>query len=538
MKTLALLGAALVCWGHVGSPNVFFEGMAGPYPVHVVIRPPVVIPGLAQIAIRLDKNDARRARVSVQPMQWDAGPEGAPPPDVAEPVRGDRTLFSAQLWLMTANSYQIRVRVAGAHGDGTAIVPLSTAATHRLPMRSATALLLVGLGALLFAGVLTIIGASIRESTLAPGDAPGAQHRRRARLVTVLTAVLLALALVGGRRWWTSIDSAYRGTLYHPYQIDATAHLEGPLRVLDLRFTDPRWRGRDWTPLVPDHGKIMHLFLIRQPGLDVFAHLHPVPAGPGQEDNFRTALPPLPAGNYRLYADITQLSGFSETVTAAIALPAPPPASAPFEVIPSSLAPDPDDSLRLAPPLAVRPQVVAAVSPLDGGLTMTWEKSLQPRTAGRELMLRFAVRTPDGQPVSLEPYMGMPAHAVILRDDGNVFIHLHPMGTISMSAQRLLARPVRRLLVPNSPFWRPDLRLAERNAALQKIAGTVPESAAAGPGEMEMGMAMNAPPAAAPAGEVSFPYEFPQPGRYRLWVQVKSAGQVITGVFDTAVGRQ
>src|SRR5689334_15763498 len=40
--------------GHIGSPNVFFEGQAGSYPVHVVIQPAEVIPGLAQISIRVD----------------------------------------------------------------------------------------------------------------------------------------------------------------------------------------------------------------------------------------------------------------------------------------------------------------------------------------------------------------------------------------------------------------------------------------------------------------------------------------------------
>ena len=42
---------------------------------------------------------------------------------------------------------------------------------------------------------------------------------------------------------------------------------------------------------------------------------------------------------------------------------------------------------------------------------------------------------------------------------------------------------------------------------------------------------MNAPTTA----EVSFPYAFPKPGRYRLWVQVKRQHRILTGVFDAEV---
>jgi hypothetical protein len=34
---------------------------------------------------------------------------------------------------------------------------------------------------------------------------------------------------------------------------------------------------------------------------------------------------------------------------------------------------------------------------------------------------------------------------------------------------------------------------------------------------------------------VSFPYAFPKPGAYRIWVQTKSEGRILTGVFDTTV---
>jgi hypothetical protein len=48
----ALLCASILSpslFAHVGSPDVFFQGKAGPYSVLVAIRPPDVIPGVAQV---------------------------------------------------------------------------------------------------------------------------------------------------------------------------------------------------------------------------------------------------------------------------------------------------------------------------------------------------------------------------------------------------------------------------------------------------------------------------------------------------------
>ena len=87
----------------------------------------------------------------------------------------------------------------------------------------------------------------------------------------------------------------------------------------------------------------------------------------------------------------------------------------------------------------------------------------------------------------------MPGHAVVVRDDGTVFIHLHPLGTISLAAQARLA---------------------------QATPTTMSHAMTASLGTQD---------------SLYFPYAFPQPGRYTVWVQVKRRGRVMTGSFPADV---
>jgi hypothetical protein len=55
------------------------------------------------------------------------------------------------------------------------------------------------------------------------------------------------------------------------------------------------------------------------------------------------------------------------------------------------------------------------------------------------------------------------------------------------------------------------------------------------PGAMQAMHALPTDGAGVPPSEVAFPYGFPSPGDYRVFVQIKRAGKIETGVFDARI---
>ena len=254
---LLLFCAQLTAQAHIGSPNVFYQGNAGPYEVLVSIRPPEVIPGRAQINVRLQKGAA--SKVTALPVRWDAGRKGAPPPDLAQPVAGETNLFSTELWLMNFGAYSVFVDIEGPLGKGTAIVPLNSVAEQRLPMPKAYAIGFLVSGVILALLLILIIGSAARESVLPPGVAPEIVSQRRGRLGMIAGAVLLGLALMKGNAWWSAVDAEFRNDrLFKPLDVSATVstNAAGATLTLEARASEKDWR--DNTPLVADHGKLMH----------------------------------------------------------------------------------------------------------------------------------------------------------------------------------------------------------------------------------------------------------------------------------------
>jgi hypothetical protein len=480
IQFICLLLLPLAGTAHVNSPDVFYDGYAGPYHLLVTLRPPAVVPGVAQVQIRTFGSDVQE--IKILPLRMiGVGAKMSPLPDLAKRVPGDAQLFTGNLWIMVRGSWKVQIQADGWKGPAQLDVPLPAVSTSSQPMQTGLGILLAFLGLALAAGFIGIIFAATRDAELKGGETPAPAQARRGRIGLAIATAIVFGAFILGNLWWGSEASANDRLNYRlPNMAPSLAgsvlrlHLDNPNEAEPTRFRAEQPDRILLDDLIPDHGHLMHLFIVRMPDMKAFWHLHPNQTQPG---DFAVNLPIMPEGQYKLYADIVHHTGFPETQVATVNLPA---------ITGEALSGDDAGALELAP--------ADKVAQLSGGYRMVWERDElsskdRPFKANQPYWFRFRVEDKDGKPAAdLEPYMGMAAHAVFVSTDGNVFAHIHPAGSVSMAA----------------------VNLAEGG------------STKTGMENMDH---------ASPSAEISFPYGFPKPGDYRIFVQVKRAGKVETGEF-------
>ncbi len=453
--TAALFLAAFPVAAHVGSPDVFFEGLAGPYQVFAAIRVPQVIPGVAEVELRIPGQGEREVRLTPMPLTG-PGARFAPTPDRAQVSTADPTFYRGKLWMMSTGSWQVRVEIEGGQGRGELRIPVPALARRTTEMDAALGSALFVLLLFLALGAVAIAGAATGQGPVPPGEPIPASRQRRAWVVMGVAAVLVGGAIWGGDRWWKAEAAGYSRIIFKPLAMKTA--LQGNRLAIDLEHTG--WlQDKSFEDLIEDHGYLMHLFVVSST-MDRVWHLHPQLVAGGR---FEQKLPSMPAGQYRLYGDIVHRNGLPETLVAEVDWPA-----------------------ITGEPL----QGDDAASALSADYRMVMDSPASAK-AGRLEVLKFRLLDNAGQPArDRETYLGMPAHAAVIRADGQVFAHLHPSGTVPAAA----------------------LALAQ------------PQDAHAGHSMM-----------ADLPDEVTFPYGFPAPGEYRIFVQMKRAGVVETGSFTVQV---
>lgn len=529
LKIIILSLFSNLTFAHIGSAGVVHEGKAGKYQVQVYVEPPDVIPGTAKVSVMVDGNDIKSVKMS--PIFYWTGDEGSPRSD--EGVLTEAGKYEGQIWLMENGAASVKIIIEGSRGKGEVLIPIAALSTAQRTLPKSLGWILAGLALLLVGLMTTIIGASTGDSLLKTGEQENSKIKRKRLVGSAIGASFCGVLLFGGNMWWNSETADYQRKIYKPYTATSSISFRNGQRILNFQIDSASVKGRSTSFIIPDHGKLMHLFLVKEVTMDVFAHLHPT-----RNDTltFEAPLPNMPGGRYLIYADVLRYHSLQNTIADTIEIPSPPKVN----VMPTMTG-DSDDTFVVTNAINTKvskPDATITIcgtpgvkTPLQDGSSIVWdEKPTEKLLAGKVYNLKFSVLDPDGKPAELQTYLGMMGHAAVIKDDGSVYIHLHPNGTYSSTAVQVMQKRI-----DETTNQRPNLNNPKKfrdsidNILLQLQAMTEAER------DKILMAGMTHESNGHHGGEVIFPYAFPKAGNYRVWLQVKREDRILTGVFDAKV---
>jgi P-type Cu+ transporter len=243
--------------------------------------------------------------------------------------------------------------------------------------------------------------------------------------------------------------------------------------ALGYRLTDTL-TGAPVTDVVDSHERPMHLIAVSK-DLQSFQHIHPQPTENAGE--YRVEATFADPGTYLLYDELTRANGATVVQRDGLTVGA-------SSDRPASLAVD--------------------LAPKTLGTTRVSLAGADALRAGQEATLTFRLEdAASGQPVrDLRPYLGAPAHGVILSEDAAQFAHTHGEAVGAAPAE-------------------PAAHAGGRGSADHQSGDHQHASQAPGFGP-----------------EIALHHTFDTPGLYKLWGQFQTAdNQVITADFVVRVAR-
>ena len=473
----------------IGHLNYIFEGKAFDRPIRVIIKTPGVVPGLADIIVK--SFDQEIDNILVTPIVWKEannwnptgnGPQAAPPADIMLPIKGEKNTFQAELWLMDFGAYNIQIDFFKNNQSEIINIPINSIANQIIPMTQFTSVILFLLMLLLIAGLSNIITIGYRESTLNSFSDLDNSRIKKSYLVQFFSLIFIVFILYLGNNWWAITEQAFMKNLFKPLENEVNLIKNSKQNILQVKITDDAWKDGRIVDFIPDHGKIMHLYLISE-NHQQLCHLHPK-RNLQDKGLFEVVIPPIEYGKYYIYIDVTLESGSNQTLRNIM------------EYYPENI-------------LDQKEQYFLEVDQDDSFIKenssyyFKWLNNSKNYYVNNEINLNFQMFDRLNNPVMLEPYIQMGGHGAIIDSLGDIFIHIHPIGTISMASQELYDKEYDLQKSGICYFGLPDTTIKDYTKDSFKNSF------------------------------LSFPpIIIDDPGKYYLWIQGKSNNQIITEKFE------
>ncbi|HEY2727230.1 MAG TPA: hypothetical protein VGI61_08660, partial [Parafilimonas sp.] len=261
---IILLFQLNLVYAHVGNSNTTLEGVAGPYHVLINIKVPDVIPGTA--ALTLFTSNQAGVKVYARPVYFYSGEGGAPDPDLLDAVPNSPGQFTGNIWLMNNGSASIELDIKGPLGEGKMLVPIVAISTVTQKLPPSTKYMLISLGIFLFILMITIVGASVSDGITKSGETIPVTSKRAKRIGFVIATILCSCLVYGGNKWWTSVENKTNQYVFKPMHAKYQLCEENGVNKLQFTIDTANSQRSKWLPyIIPDHGKIMHFFLVSLP---------------------------------------------------------------------------------------------------------------------------------------------------------------------------------------------------------------------------------------------------------------------------------
>ena len=257
---------------HIGLRYMVYEHKEGSIPLRVYLKLPESAPGIVDISFKSFTDNIDRISVNSELKgSVELGENSSH--NIAIPVNGEESTFSSKLPLFKYGAYSINVEVQQNGKIEQVIIPVNFFASENLELDSiGLSVLFVTVFIVSFLGIFFIRNAYSYNRKKEFEKILKSKNNSRFLQFAEIFIIIFMISYVS-IKWWDERKTNYDQNNYFNLKNNAKTVNNGKYDILKINIVDKKWINEKMPNLIPDHGKIMHMYMISD-DFRSLAHLH------------------------------------------------------------------------------------------------------------------------------------------------------------------------------------------------------------------------------------------------------------------------